>query len=381
MLSSDYIARRQQLYSLLPPSSIAVVYSRDTLQRSATIPYHFDQFSDFLYLTGHNRPGGALALYTLNGSPHSALFLPPRDPNIEMFEGRRSSFESAQRISGVDSVRPLSEFLGWISRHISENSPNVFASLPPHQSSPHGFRLLSPYIDQLRVIKSDKEVRLIKRACEITKSSFAKVMKSVKSGDTERMIAARFEYEAVAQGATGLAYPVECQAGDNALYLHYIENAATIKKGDCVMLDAGCEFEGYASDFARTFPVGRVGSAKLAALKIVENCKDELVAMAKSGKLSCLDELNMKAQEMLLKGLKELGVKASMTNLEKYFPHRISHYIGLDVHDCKTIGGKFKLRKGCAFSVEPGLYFQHDSDCPSELKGLGIRFEDTVIIE
>ncbi|OHT16400.1 putative Xaa-Pro aminopeptidase 3 [Tritrichomonas foetus] len=383
MIAKDYIQRRTSLYSLLPKDSIVIVHARDLLHRSLSIPYNFNQFSDFLYLTGNTRPSGALAMYTLNGSLHSALFLPQPDPEAELMEGFRTTFEEGQKISGVDSVRPLSEFPHWISQHCSNSSQkNIFASLPPHQSSSHSFRLLAPYLDQLKVVKSAKEIKLMKRASEITKKALNKVLAGVKPGIIERQVAARFENECINLGATGLAYPAECQAGENALCLHYIENSCQIKEGDCLLLDAGCEYDGYASDFTRTIPVGRVSSAKLAALKIVEKCKNDLVASAKSGKLHTLNEINEKAKDILVAGLKELGVKSVDKNtISEYFPHHVSHWIGLDVHDSRTVDRNFKIKKGCCFTVEPGLYFAKDSDCPAELKGLGVRFEDTVIIE
>ena len=131
-----------------------------------------------------------------------------------------------------------------------------------------------------------------------------------------------------------------------------------------------------------SFPIGKVNSSITAALQIVENAKNDLVKLVKSGKLATLNEINDETQKILLKGLAELGIKTDMSKISQYFPHRVSHWIGLDVHDSSSVSGDFKLQKGCAFSIEPGLYFrQNIENCPKELIGVGIRFEDTVIID
>lgn len=384
MIAKDFIDRRLKLYNILPKRSIAVVYARDILQRSPTIPYRFNQFSDYLYLTGQDRPSGALVMYTKNNSLFCSLFLPKLTEEEEKWSVLSTTkFDDALKTSGVNSILPLSEFSRWISDYISQNPTHtIFASLPPHQSSKHPFRLLSPYIDRIRIIKSAKEIQFMKKASDITQKALSKVLNTVKPGIFERQIAARFEDTCINLGATGLAYPVECQSGSNALCLHYIENNSVLKEGETLLVDAGCEFENYTSDFSRTVPIGNVKPSIKAALQIVENAKNDLVKSVKSGNLTTLNEINEESQRILLKGLTELGIKTDINGISQYFPHRTSHWIGMDVHDSKSIDGNFKLQKGCAFSIEPGLYFRPSiKECPKELVGFGIRFEDTVIID
>ena len=376
MLAKDFVLRRQRLMELLPKDSTVIVYARNVLKRLDTIPVTFNQFGDFFYLTGEARPGGALVIK----NNKSTLFLPEPNKEIELWEGFRTPFDEAQKKSGVDEVAPLSELDKWVSSNTPDQM-KVYCSMPPHQSSHKGFKQLGPFIDQLRVLKDSKEIEFVKKACEITRAAMKSALSDVKPGIRECEIATKFEHECWRHGATGLAYPVECQSGTNALCLHYIENLATLKEGDGLLIDAGCEYEHYASDFTRTAPIGKVNAARRDAMGMVEEMKNSLVKMAKSGDVKNLVELDERCKEMAMRNLKSLGIRVDQHKFMEFCPHRVSHWIGLDVHDAPTVSLETPLQRGHVFSVEPGMYFPLDSDCPSELKGLGIRFEDTVIIE
>ena len=155
-----------------------------------------------------------------------------------------------------------------------------------------------------------------------------------------------------------------------------------MQNGECLMMDAGCEYMNYASDFTRTVPIGKISEAHSDLLDMIDEIKDILVRKSKQGQIYSLGHLHRMSEEMMLKGLKQFGVHLNINQLREYYPHGVSHWIGLDVHDCDTIGYGFKLQKGCVFSVEPGIYFPENcSDVPKELCGIGCRFEDTVIIE
>lgn len=385
MLKSDFISRRNKLFELLPnKDSIVIVYGKDVLKRIPTIPYPFHQFSDFYYLTGQERPGGALVMHNLKGEPRSMLFMPCKDAEAELWDGFRTSFDEAAEVSGVDEVLPFKDFDIWIERN-TPNTQNVFCSFPPHQNCHKSFRKVDEFLDQIRVVKTPKEIELIKKASSITLKAMSESLGAVKPGLTERFIAAKFENACIENGATDFAYPAECQSGSNALCLHYTENMSELKEGDCLLLDAGAEYQHYASDFTRTVPIGKISPIRQSAVEIVKEVKESLVKMTKAGKFATLNDINIESKKMLMKGLSELGIKnvnCSFT-LRDYYPHSVSHFIGLDVHDCNSIDREtYKLQKGNVFSIEPGLYFQYkNKDCPEELKGVGIRFEDTVILE
>lgn len=380
MIAKDFTVRREKLMNLLPSGSTVIVYGRSVLKRLPTIPVPFNQFSDLYYLTGESRPGGALVITNKNGKNTSTLFLPEPNKERELWDGFRTPFDEAQKRSGVDSVSPFSHFDQWVN----ENTPDidrVFCSFPPHQSCHKNFRRLAPFIDQLRVVKDSKEINLIRKACEITRESMDIALRDAKPGVTEFEIASKFELEVWKRGATGLAYPIECQSGDNALCLHYIENKDKLKEGDGLLIDAGCECEHYASDFTRTVAIGVTSAIRRDAIQMVDDMKKSLVTMARNGTVSTLTELNERCKAMAMENLKKLGVSVDPQKLSTFCPHRISHWIGLDVHDSGSVSLDTPLQKGHVFSVEPGIYFPRDADCPAELKGLGIRFEDTVILE
>ncbi|KAK8878260.1 Xaa-Pro aminopeptidase 3 [Tritrichomonas musculus] len=383
MIASDFIDRRLRLFNLLKNKQASVIiYGRNVLKRSPSVRYQFNQFSDLVYLTGYTRPGGILTIHEQDGKPFSTLYLPPRIPYEEMWEGFRTPFEEAQKFSGVDKVLPTSELEYWIARRIQTPSL-IFSSAPPHQKrhSPK-FQSISQYIDLLRIIKSPKEISLIKKACEISKAAHNISLSIAKPGVSEAQVASRFKLECIERGATGFSYPIVCASGKNATSLHYIENNKIMKEGECLMMDAGCEYMNYASDFTRTVPIGKISEAHSDLLEMVDEIKNFLVRKAQKGQIYSLGLLHHLSEDMLMRGLTQFGLKLNINQLREYYPHYVSHWIGLDVHDCDSIGYDFKLKKGCVFSVEPGIYFPEDSlDIPKELRGIGCRFEDTVIIE
>lgn len=380
LTASDFILRRARLFdSLQNAGAKVIIYGREPLKRIPSVLYNFHQFSDLLYLTGYDRAGGALTLEVRDSKLYSTLFLPQRNRTEELWNGIRTSFPDAQELSGVDRVRPITELEDWVVKNTG--TCPIFFSCPPQQQ-PHSrtFKSLTPYIDALRWVKDEKERALIKRACEITKRAFSEV--SPQPGDLEGVLAAQFQHRAAHHGATGLAYPIVAASGDNALCLHYLENNTVMKEGRTVMMDAGCEYHHYASDFTRTFPIGRIPSAHLDLLEMVSSAKDELIARVRAGRIFNLAHLHQQAEQMLARGLRGFGVRAEGLAIRRFFPHGVSHWIGLDVHDCDTVSHTLPFKRGCVFSVEPGLYFAHDDrNAPEELKGLGCRFEDTVILD
>lgn len=383
MLSKDYTERRIKLFNLLRNKRASIlIYGRNALKRIPSVKYPFNQFSDLIYLTGYTRPGGALTIHEKYGKPYSTLYLPPRIPYEELWEGFRTSFEDAQKFSGVDAVLPISDLENWVAPRL-QDPYQVYTSMPPHQKKHSSkFRSISQYIDILRIIKSPKEISLIKKACEISKIAHKISLSIAKPGISEGQVASRFKLECVERGATGFAYPVVAASGQNALSLHYIENNKIMKNGECLMMDAGCEYMNYASDFTTTVPIGKISEAHSDLLEMMEEIKNVLVKKSKKGQVYSLGHLHSLSEEMMLKGLTQFNVHLNKKKLQEYYPHGVSHWIGLDVHDCDTVGYGFQLRKGCVFSVEPGIYFPENSpDIPKELCGIGCRFEDTVIIE
>jgi len=374
--ASEYAQRRNKLVNMIPDTnSIIIVYGREPVKRIPTVPVPISQHSDLVYLSGYQKSGGILAIEKNNSK--STLFLPEPNPEIELWEGKRMKFDIAKKISGVDQVFPDTEFKKWFE----SRKKSVYCSYPSSQTVNGNYNKLAMYIDQLRVIKSSSELELMRKASTITLSSMSKVERKIKNGVPESLIASYFHHYCIKQGADQLAYPIVAASGQNALCLHYIENSSRLKSGESLLLDAGCEFDGYASDFTRTFPIGTVTEVHKCILELVEKVKNNLSAMAKRGSFSNLLHLHENSELQLKKGLKELGYTFSNQDFRKIYPHGVSHWIGLDVHDTDTIPLSHRLTKGMAFTIEPGLYFDpHINSVPMELRGIGCRFEDTVII-
>jgi Xaa-Pro aminopeptidase len=210
----------------------------------------------------------------------------------------------------------------------------------------------------------------------------AEIKKSVKPNQTEFQIAARFRSICADYGGTVLPYPAVAANGKNSLILHYTENSGRLVEGDCLMLDAAAEFQGYASDFTRTIPIGAVSKTHRALLEFVDDTKQRLVQSVRRGRIYSLAQLHYESETILRKGLQGFGMKLDIPAMRKVYPHCSSHWIGLDAHDASSVPLRISLMPGCVFSVEPGLCFQMDDpNVPKELKGLGCRFEDTVVLE
>jgi Xaa-Pro aminopeptidase len=375
--AKDFKERRTQLLNLIKePIAMAVIYGRELLMRSPTIPIEFNQYSDLVYFTGYTRPSGTLVMLKNYNVEKSVLFLPEND----YCENYINSFEDTKKLSGVDAIRPIAELNDFLKKNASGSQ--VYCSFPPHQSGFSPFKQLSFLTDQLRVVKSPKEIELIKKACEITTKSLSAALSKAKPGIIERDIEAEFILQNAKQGASRVAYPTVVASGSNALCLHYLDNNKQICDGDVVMMDAGCEYQNYASDFTRSICVGKVPELHKAVLEMVNWTKEFLVLNAKAHKFQSLEHIHVMSEQLLINGLKELGMNVNQQQIRSLYPHGCSHWIGLDVHDADSIPYNYQLRKGNVFSIEPGLYFDPlNPIVPKEFAGLGCRFEDTVILE
>ncbi|KAH0795087.1 Clan MG, family M24, aminopeptidase P-like metallopeptidase [Histomonas meleagridis] len=383
MIAADYISRRLNLFeSIKSPNSLIIVYGKYPLKRNPKLQYHFSQFSDMIYLTGYTQPGGVLTIQKVSNDITSTLFLPKPNPFDEIYHGYHLPFDEAIKQTGVQKVVPINELNDWIKTN-TPKFQQIFCSFPVHQQ-PHNFKYhpLAPYLDKLRVYKTPKEISLIRTACSITEKAMSNALSTVKPGLIERQIASRFELYCYNHGATDLAYPIVAASGTNATYMHYLDNNCILKEGDCFMMDAGCEYNSYASDYTRTVPIGKVPNVHLELLEMVNDIKDVLKSRTKRKMYQNLKAIHIDCERMLLDGLKGFGVNLNQHQLNEVFPHWVSHFIGIDVHDCDEIPYEYPIKKGTVFSIEPGLYFHvNNKNIPMELRGIGCRFEDTVIIE
>jgi Xaa-Pro aminopeptidase len=245
-------------------------------------------------------------------------------------------------------------------------------------------------LHEMRLFKSAEEVALMRRSAEIAAEGHREAMRAARPGMKEYEVEALIEYVFRRSGASAPAYNSIVGAGANATILHYVDNNAELKDGDLLLIDAGAEYEGYASDITRTFPVnGRFTAAQRELYEVVLDCQEKCVEMVAPG--VTLEEMHQRSVELLTEGMVRLGLlKGDVKKLieeEKYkqfYMHRLGHYLGMDVHDAglyHTDGQPRAVEPGMVMTVEPGIYVAEDAeDAPEKYRGMGIRIEDDVLV-
>jgi Xaa-Pro aminopeptidase len=409
-----YQQRRAHLLAQCAPSSIVIIPAAGQVTRSNDTEYPFRQDSDFWYLTGFNEPDGFLLLSNqLSGEGSSQMasfaFVLPKDPHAEIWHGRRLGAEAAPAALGIDEAYDLDTIDELLPELINghqhlyyclDKYPQADALVQsalahcknaPKQSmtAPTSINDVSMILHAMRRIKSEPELQIMRQAGVISSDAHKRAMQFVRPGVFEYQLEAELHHEFAMRGAKHPAYGTIVGSGENACILHYTENNARINDGDLVLIDAGCELEGYAADITRTFPANGVFSP----------VQRELYQIVLDAQLAALDMLipgNTIAQAMqsavkvTVNGLLRLGILTGEFDelIEQeawrpYFMHGLGHYLGLDVHDVgiyKQDGEDIALEPGVVITVEPGIYIAPDSKVPAQYRGIGIRIEDDIVI-
>ncbi|MDE0646128.1 MAG: Xaa-Pro aminopeptidase [Gammaproteobacteria bacterium] len=405
----EFQRRREQLMAIIGPESVAVIFGADEVLRNADTHFRFRQNSDFFYLTGFTEPNAILVLTPGREEGEVTLFLNPRDPAIEQWVGRRLGPEQASDQLGVDVAIDINEvdkklptlFVDRHSLHTLWTAQSRFDERvhkwlhqlkKQRKSAPEQIMNLSLSLHELRLKKSKLEQQTMRRAAEITAQAHIRAMKSCKPGLYEWELDAEIQSEFLAHGAHAPAYPSIVASGENACIMHYVENSAQLTDGALVLIDAGCEFEHYAADVTRTFPVSGMFSQEQRALyEVVLAAQKAAIAVARPG--NCFKDPHEASQRKLVEGLIDLGIiKEDLDTViekhldRKFLVHGCSHWLGLDVHDVGAARHKGKsrvLEDGMVLTIEPGAYIPSD-DTMKEVDvtwhGIGIRIEDDVLI-
>ncbi len=379
--------------------------------RSADTHYPFRQDSDFHYLTGFDHPNAAAVLRSGTGSEPAeyVLFVEPRDPAMETWNGYRPGVEGAVSDFGADAAHPIDELLERLPE-LLKNANRVFHMLGRDAavdaritSSIDEMRLRSrtgvvppgEFVDprvivhEMRLFKEPAELDVMRRAAAITAEAHQAGARLIRDGNYEYEVEAAIDGTFRRRGAAGPAYESIVGGGRNATVLHYVSNASKLSQGELVVVDAGCELEGYASDVTRTYPVGaRYEGPARALYEVVLAAQEASLAASKPG--ATLEAVHTASVRALVDGLVELGILSGARDglIEKqayapYYMHRTSHWLGLDVHDVGSyaVEGKPRvLEPGMAYTVEPGLYVAPDSEADERFRGIGVRIEDDVVI-
>jgi len=396
----------------MEPDSIAIIPSAREANRSNDTGYRYRQDSDFYYLTGFNEPE-AIAVVAPSHPEHKfMLFVRPRDPEREIWDGRRAGVEGAMREYGAEAAHSFQEFREKLAELL--NGPaNLYYKLGanaeldemivreirnlranPRKGTHAPDRIIEPgtLLHEMRLIKTEEEIAIMQRAADITAEAHIEAMRAARPGMREYEIEALIEHIFRRHGAAAPAYTSIVGAGANATILHYINNDGTLQDGDLVLVDAGAELAGYAADITRTFPVnGRFTEAQRDLYELVLKAQVACVEMARPG--VAMDELKKHSIEILTEGMVRLGLlegePEKLIEEEKYkqfYMHGLGHYLGLDVHDvgpyyARDTKHPRPLDPGIVITVEPGIYIAADTEnVPDKYRGIGIRIEDDVLI-
>ncbi len=405
-----FAARRDAYMLAIGPSAVAIVRSLPERLRNGDALYAFRQHSDLIYLTGFVEPDTTLVLRPGAETERVIMFVRPRDPELETWDGRRAGLEGAQQTYGADAAYPAAELPAKLQELIA-NCDDLHYSLGLDEQMDHmvasainklrklekrGKRPPRAVVDprlalhELRLHKRPEELVAMRKAADISIEAHVAAMKVGKPGSFEHELEAVINYTFRRRGGSGPGYTTIVGAGANATILHYIENNCAVADGDLVLVDAGCEFDHYTADITRTWPAsGTFTAIQKRVYQIVLDCQIEAIELVKPG--VTLDEIHNHCVRRLTEGMIALGLlggsaddRIADQSYRKFYMHGTSHWLGLDVHDAGAYmrDGKARpLEAGMVITVEPGLYVAADApDVPPELQGIGIRIEDDVLV-
>ena len=411
-LAQVYSQRRSRLAKQVAGSPL-LMRAAPELRRNGDVHYSYRQSSNFAYLTGFYEPESILVALPQGNGYETHLFVRPRNKEREIWDGPRAGVKGAVRDFGADYAYPISEFWerfgelskDWESLAYALGVDALFdARLLAHFGQRMGGRPRRnqglprfidprPAVHEQRLIKSKEEVALLRRAAEISSAGHCVAMAIAEPGMHEYEVQAELEAVFRREGSPRNGYDSIVATGANACTLHYVSNQAKIRKGDLMLIDAGAEYGYYTGDITRCFPVaGRFSDAQKAVYKVVLRCQKKCVAACKPG--TSVQKLLEISWKELTKGLLELGVLKSRSSLDKliakkafrpWYMHGLGHWLGMDVHDVgayeDAAGKPLRLEAGMVTTVEPGLYFgKNDKSVPKELRGIGVRIEDDVLV-
>ena len=407
-MKNRYSERRNKLGSMLPQNSAVVIAGASTQYRNADSSHAFRQDSNFWYLSGFNEAESTLVLLVNEkNNVKSIAFVPEKDELKEIWDGYRAGPEGAMKDHGFD--------LAFNNTEIDQRLPDLLAGhnqvfypvgksktldadiiewiksakSKDRHSSAIDIADASSKVGNQRLIKDEDEIKIMKKACQISAEAHVEAMKFVKPGMTEQEMEAFYQYEFSKRGGRFSAYTPIVAGGENACVLHYVENSKPLKDGELLLVDAGCEFELYASDITRTYPInGKFTTPQLAIYEVV------LEAQVKSIEAISTNNNVMDAQtiseKVITQGLIDLGIlQGSMEELhaagafKDFYMHKIGHWLGIDVHDAGDYmedGDYMKFKPGMVTTVEPGIYISSSSDVEDKWKGIGIRIEDDILV-
>ncbi|GMQ97446.1 MAG: Xaa-Pro aminopeptidase [Gammaproteobacteria bacterium] len=409
MKKKEFSKRRLQLMRMMGEHSIAILPAAPVRQRNRDVEYPFRQDSDFYYLTGFPEPEAVAVLAPGREHGEYILFCRERNPEKELWNGRRVGQEGARERYMADDSFPVSDIndiLPGMLEHVDKvfytmgcNSEfdqrllgyvnKIRANARSGARTPEEFVSLEHLLHDMRLYKSEAEIKAMRHAADIASDAHQRAMRLCQPGVTEYQIEAELMH-AFRKANAHAAYPPIVGGGANSCILHYTENSDELADGDLLLIDAGAEYEFYASDVTRTFPVnGRYSGEQRAIYELVLDAQAAAIATVKPG--NSWQMPHHEAVKVLAQGLSDLKIlKGSLDfvleseSYKQVFMHRTGHWLGMDVHDVGDykVGEEWReLEPGMTLTVEPGLYIQANSERVDERWwNIGVRIEDDVLV-
>lgn len=406
---SEFTRRRADFVAKIG-DAVAVLPSAPETIRTNDSHYVFRQDTDLHYLTGFDEPQSVLVLAPGHATTKSVLFVRPRDPERETWEGKRAGVEGAVRDFGVDAAYPIDELDAKLpelldtapalyfafdrddafNRRIVEALKSYRASRRRSDAGPLTLIDPSTVLHEMRVFKSAVDVEGMRRANAITREAHIAAMACSRPGMHEYEIQAIVEYVFTSRGAQAAAYPSIVASGPNATILHYISNRRRVGDNDLVLIDAGAEVDFYCADITRTWPMsGKFSPEQRAVYDIVLAAQARCIELCKPG-VAFNTVVNDAATRVIAEGLIDLGlIKGPLDEAietgtyKRFYMHRIGHFLGMDTHDVGSMRESHDwrlLKPGMVLTIEPGLYVPDETDVDARFRGIGVRIEDNLLI-
>lgn len=407
MRKDEFARRRRQLMKMMGRGAIAILPAAPEKVRNSDVLYHYRPDSDFFYVSGFAEPESVAVLVPGRAAAEYVLFVRERDPARETWDGRRAGPEGATADYGADDAFPITD-IDDILPGLMEQCPRVYYTMGLHPefdqrvigwvnslkaragaSSPLEFIALDHLLHDMRLYKSRAELNAMRTSARIAVAAHERAMRFTRPGRKEYQVMAELLHEFRSNDADISYHPI-VGGGANTCILHYHENSEELRDGDLLLIDAGCEYELYASDITRTFPVnGRFTPEQRAVYDVVLQAQYAAIEQTRPG--NDWNQPHLAAVKVITQGLVKLGLlKGRVSTLIKagayrpFFMHRTGHWLGMDVHDVGDyrVGGQWRtLEPGMVLTVEPGIYI------PAGMKGvpkrwwnIGVRIEDDVLV-
>lgn len=402
--------KRQEFRSLMPANSVAFIFTSPIMKRSNDTDYMYHQDPNFYYLTGWREPHGVLVIFKddqfdSDGSYNEIMYVRERNEYREMWDGRRLGIKGAKKMSFdrvklrsefIENTIPIENFSNILNTNIRDDVrdfkddkydlfdiQNKFQEIVSKKESDIlgdlNKQFFSSSINQimskLRQTKDPLEIELLTKAIRISALAQIEVMRAIHNDMTEREVQGIHEFIYRKYGAAHEGYNSIVGAGGNACVLHYVTNEDMDIKDKLILMDVGAEYRGYTADVTRTIPVnGKFNNEQKIIYDLVYKSQEEAIKEAIIG--NSFNDIYLKSYDIIAKGLIDLGIINDYREARKYYPHGVSHHIGLDVHD----PGSRDLMENMVITVEPGIYIPENSNTDPKWWNIGVRIEDDILI-